>query len=111
MALNNKPLFDDPIEAWVHGPVVPLLYNRFKKYGWSPIAENPAAPPLEKSITDHLDAVYSEYGRFSAWDLERMTHQEGPWQEARRGLAIDEEGHKPISIEDMQTFYSELAAA
>ena len=46
----------------------------------------------------------------SAWDLERMTHQEEPWLNARKGLAADAEGHRAISHEDMKVFYSKLAA-
>lgn len=30
---DKEPLFDEPIEAWSHGPVVRSVYNRFRKYG------------------------------------------------------------------------------
>jgi len=110
LALHGKPLFADRIEAWVHGPVVPSLYQRFKQYGWSPITENPKAPSLDKSVANHLDEVFSEFGKFSAWDLERMTHQEEPWLNARTGLAIDEEGHNIISPDAMWSFYRKLVA-
>ena len=30
VTIKNKPLFEDDIEAWVHGPVVPSLYSQYK---------------------------------------------------------------------------------
>ena len=33
LAIHDRPLFDDAICAWEHGPVVPSLYRRYKKYG------------------------------------------------------------------------------
>ncbi|CCP88038.1 Panacea domain-containing protein [Candidatus Phytoplasma solani] len=34
---NNQPIFNEPIEAWLHGPVFPNLYNEFKRYTYKPI--------------------------------------------------------------------------
>ncbi|MDD7741204.1 MAG: DUF4065 domain-containing protein, partial [Campylobacteraceae bacterium] len=31
LGLYNKALFDEKIEAWQHGPVIPSVYNFFKK--------------------------------------------------------------------------------
>lgn len=31
--LNDNPLFDDDMEAWDCGPVVPSVYETYKKYG------------------------------------------------------------------------------
>ncbi|WP_208932366.1 Panacea domain-containing protein [[Haemophilus] ducreyi] len=28
LAINNKPLFSEKIQAWTHGPVTPELYNK-----------------------------------------------------------------------------------
>jgi uncharacterized phage-associated protein len=36
LALNGRPLFDDTIEAWTHGPVVPTVYREFKRFGEIP---------------------------------------------------------------------------
>ncbi|WP_432763275.1 Panacea domain-containing protein [Candidatus Phytoplasma australasiaticum] len=35
---NNQPIFKEPIEAWLHGPVFPNLYNEFKHYTYNPIS-------------------------------------------------------------------------
>ncbi len=39
LAMLNKPLFEEPIEAWQYGPVVPTLYHAFKKYGNVPLPQ------------------------------------------------------------------------
>ena len=109
LALKQKPLFPESIEAWVHGPVVPPLYGRFKQFGWNPITLEPDCPNFTNGTGKHLEEVFSVYGHYSAWDLERMTHQEDPWREARKGLSPDEEGHQVIAHADMRDFYRKLA--
>ena len=32
-AIFDKPLFDNGIYAWTHGPVVPELYQEYKQHG------------------------------------------------------------------------------
>ena len=39
MALTDEPLFDEDIQAWEHGPVVPEIYHKYKSYGKSGIME------------------------------------------------------------------------
>jgi uncharacterized phage-associated protein len=33
LVLFNKPLFPERIEAWIHGPVIPAVYHKYKGYG------------------------------------------------------------------------------
>ena len=110
VALKGKPLFEDKIEAWIHGPVVRAVYTRFKKYSWKPIDCELKDPSLPARVEKFLQEVFSVYGSYSAWDLERMTHQEDPWINARKGLGIDQDGTKEISLGDMKKFYGKLAA-
>ena len=81
LALFDEPLFEEPIEAWTHGPVVPDLYRAYKEYGSGGI---PSPKEIDLAIyTDEqkelLDEVYTVYGQFSAWKLRNMTHEEAPW--------------------------------
>lgn len=90
LALYDEPLFNEPIEAWTHGPVVPELYHTYKEYGANPI---PIPTDInfscyEPRIRELLDDVYNVYGQFSAWKLRNMTHNESPWLEARAGNSI-----------------------
>ena len=37
LAIKNEPLFDEDIEAWTYGPVVPSVYNQYSQHGGDPI--------------------------------------------------------------------------
>lgn len=100
LAMFDKPLFSEPIEAWAHGPVVPVLYHNFKPYGSNSI---PRPECIDFSIYDGdtremLDEVYKVYGQFSAWKLRNMTHEEPPWIEAS-------ENRSTISHESLKAYF------
>src|SRR3990167_3308538 len=40
LAMHETPLFENDIEAWTHGPVVPELYRQFKEFGRNSIPAN-----------------------------------------------------------------------
>jgi uncharacterized phage-associated protein len=108
LALHGEPLFTGKFQAWVHGPVYPPLYRRFKSFGYCPITECVEKPSLESKVEKHLEKIFSVFGRYSAWDLERMTHREQPWIKARGALPIDEECTREISETEMRNFYASL---
>ena len=109
LALHDKPLFDDQIEAWVRGPVVPNVWRKYKDYKWSPIATEPGVVRLPDEVMAHLDEIMKVYGTLPAFHLERLTHQEAPWQHARGGRAADEPSNEIISLDDMRDFYRQMA--
>lgn len=85
LAILDRPMFQEPIEAWTHGPVVPDVYHTFKAYGSGPIP-NPAGNfdpmSIDEGTRELLDEVYEVYGQYSAWKLRNMTHEEAPWADA-----------------------------
>lgn len=105
LALHGDPLVNDRFEAWVHGPVCPNLYSRFRGYGWQPIADEVDAPELAADVVEFLDDVWDAYGSFTAVALERMTHAERPWLDARGGLPADESSNAEIPQKAMRDYY------
>ena len=87
LAWFGTPFFNEPIEAWTYGPVVPVVFQEFKKYSGRAI--NPAnytdslVLPDERQLL--FDMVYKEYSRFSAVALMNMTHSDGPWKNHKMG--------------------------
>lgn len=81
LALRREPLFPDQIEAWMHGPVVPGLYRRFKDFGSNPIPVSNNFDPsrLDRDERRLIEEVYDVYGQYSAWKLRQLTHEEDPW--------------------------------
>ena len=108
---EGQPLFPEPFEAWVHGPVCPPLYDRFRAYQWRPIDENVGATDLPADVCDHLDEVLAAYGNLTAYTLERLTHQEEPWRQARGDLPPDARCTNVIPVEAMVAFYSRQLAS
>jgi len=90
LALHNRPLFPQSLEAWTYGPVVPELFHSYKSYGTGAI---PPPRDMDFSIYDSqtrelLDEVYAAFGQFSAWVLSNMTHEEPPWKDTPIGNKI-----------------------
>ena len=59
LALNGEPLFDEPLVAWAHGPVVTDLYHAFKQYGSGaiPPPESFEDSKYDRSTKELLDEV------------------------------------------------------
>ena len=110
LVLNGKKLFNEPVEAWVHGPAVRSVYVQYKNFGFSPIAVQ--VPDADvKNITGKTKALLSDvwtvYGKLDAQYLEMLTHSEKPWREAREGLQSYENSEKEIAPKAMKSYFSE----
>ncbi len=105
LALRDAPLFEERLEAWVHGPVQPTIYHTFKQFGSQPIEYSPNDGEFPVPLLRHITDVMKAYGSLSAYDLERLSHSEAPWLNARGGIAPDEKCTNAISWDDMKLFY------
>lgn len=88
LALTGAPLFNEPILAWAHGPVVKVIYHTFKEHGANGIPALETRPEFDANISGILDEVYNVYGQFSAWKLRNMTHAEPPWKDTELSAEI-----------------------
>lgn len=103
-----KVLSSEKFQAWIHGPVNPKLYHKYKKYGWNLIPKEENAPRFEDQIESLLNQVWNAYGTLSADELEALSHQEYPWQNARRGIPQSESCNNEINDYDILKYYSSL---
>lgn len=106
---EDKELFNERIEAWANGPVVPDLYEKHR--GSFSLAEGffKGAPTnLTDSQKDVIDRVLEFYGDKDAQWLSDLTHMEDPWKSARRGLVDGERGGGEISTASMVEYYSSI---
>lgn len=112
LALKNRPLFRDDIQAWVHGPAIPSIYHKYRNFGYEAIIEDIDTKELGSLMKDDLLAeVWKVYGKLDTEYLEALTHNEMPWQKAREGLNAGDASTSVISREDMKEFYKNLAHA
>lgn len=89
LAIYDKPLFDDPIEAWLHGPVVPSVYHEYKGCGANGIEpEGFDMREIDSETRGFLEMVYDGFAQYSAWKLREMTHEETPWRETPQNGTI-----------------------
>ena len=110
LTLYDKKLYDEAIEAWVHGPAIRSLYNEYKKFGFDPIKEEIEISEIGKisgETKQLLDRIWKVYGNLDAGYLEMLTHSEEPWQKAREGLQDHESSHNEISLDSIKTYYGE----
>ena len=106
LATLGRPLFDELIHAWEHGPVCTSLYHRFKNFDSEPLdhafdtaaeetkAVNAAKAPFSNEELDLLANILACYGDYTAGALRRMTHETPPWQEAFPGRVITRKAMK-----------------
>lgn len=108
LANYGEPLVPNRFEAWVHGPVCPDLYSRYRYWGWEMLPREKVQPEFNDScVKDFLEQVYSVYGDYDADELESITHKETPWIKARRGCSPGAYSRNPISLNDMKKYYGE----
>lgn len=113
LVFYNKTLFKDRIEAWVHGPAIRSVYRHFKSFGYQPIQKDVREDIfqnglLSKNEKDLLDEIWNIYGKHDAFYLERLTHNEDPWIEAREGIESCESSSIEITVDSMKTYYNKL---
>lgn len=90
LAVTGAPLFSEDIQAWTHGPVVPVVYHAYKENGDQGILppQNFDLSIFSDEESELLTEVYNEFGQYSAWKLRNMTHEETPWKSTERGGVI-----------------------
>lgn len=96
LAVFDKPLISDEIQAWQYGPIIPELYQEFKVFGKSPInilAKNfeindnfeiiqkiPRVELNDSRTKELIQAVWDKYKGYSGPNLSDLTHRDNtPW--------------------------------
>jgi uncharacterized phage-associated protein len=105
LAVHGRPLFPEKFEAWIRGPVIPELYNRYMSYRWRTIDEDVDRPDLDERTVAFIEEVLEEYGPLDARRLEQLVRRENPWIEARNGVADDEPCTALIEENLMEHYY------
>lgn len=103
---DEEPLFNERVEAWVNGPVIPALYQCHR--GMFKVSEWTCGDPgvLTKRQRETIDAVLKYYGKKSSQWLSDLTHREAPWLMARKGLEPGDPSRREITHASMAEYYS-----
>ena len=90
-ALYEKPIFEEDCRAWIHGPVYPEVYELFRDFKYNPIDDarfalfDGTAEALTEDEKNVIDLVVNSFGMYGGKAMEKVTHNEDPWKEARKG--------------------------
>lgn len=107
---DGRSLFNERIEAWVSGPVVPQLY-RWHRGRYEITYRDIDRGDINNLIEEQKEtivAVIEYYGDKSPQWLSDLTHMEAPWRTARKGLANGERSYREITRDSMEEYYSSL---
>lgn len=100
-------IFNEKVEAWDNGPVVPSVYHAFKKYGKNIIQNTEKTYKPEIFTAEEIDfllEIDENYSKYSASELVRQTHKIGsPWQ----SVYIPDVKNIEIPPEKMKEYYSD----
>ena len=111
LASLNRDLFDEEVQAWQYGPVIPSLYHEFKHFGRNKIGKMsnafilkaksifPIINKLDTELCEVLDLVKILYNGKKGQELINLTHQKDtPWfvayQPHKRNTVIDKKKKK-----------------
>lgn len=109
LVLLGRPAFEDEMEAWMHGPVVPEVYHALKDHGSNdikPDVKDARETCVDEELAELIDEVFSVYAKHSAWHLRNLTHEEDPWLNR---YAKDRQSEK-ITHDDLIAFFPSLLA-
>ncbi len=120
---DHTPCFEEKIEAWNFGPVVPKAYLEYKQYGNGDIPtiksyivldedntwnskrvkfEDTAITAEDKAL---IDKVVDKFADYTATDLVSLTHRQSPWIDAYVPYH-----HNEITINAMREYFSLIGA-
>ena len=85
LALFDEPLFEEDLEAWMYGPVVPVVYEHYKMNGSKGIQPDKSVIKLTNKEEALFNEVYRIYGIYSAAGLMNLSHSEKPWNSVPTG--------------------------
>lgn len=104
LASTGRRLFDEPMDAYFHGPVV---YRVTKMYSGRQIIATTVndaeftAPDLPEDVHSFLGRVWEQYKDWTPAALRRLSHDQSPWMKNY----VDGEYRCNIPDDDMTEFF------
>lgn len=114
LTLTGKPIFTEECEAWVHGPVYRKVYELFSSFKFNPIDDDKFAliSDLKSTLTEEekttVKLVADTFGVYSAKTLEKLSHKEKPWLNARKGYADEMHCEECISKDSIKAYFDDV---
>jgi uncharacterized phage-associated protein len=104
LGIKKKPLFEEEIEMWRLGPVIPEIYFHFRENGNKPIGFEKKSK-IKGNLKSFLNAIWDLYGKFSAFQLVEITHSHEPWKKYFLASGKDSVVPKKYLMEYYQDYF------
>ena len=90
----GKRAFPEEICAWSYGPVIPVIYEKYKNYHEGAIKEKYDTKTLSDGLYSIVSEVIDQYGAMDTAKLVSLTHEEEPWKNTNINEVINIESIK-----------------
>lgn len=110
LAVLDRPLVTDQVEAWDYGPVYRGMYKELRQYGAEPVQAliklpSAAGTGLSNDETAIVDYVWRTFGDFPAFKLSALTHlPDTPWSKIYTELGAS----SPIPNGDIKEYFQRI---
>lgn len=110
-ALYGSPIFAEDCRAWVHGPVYTEVYELFRDFKYNPIDDARFAllDGTEYVLTNDerivIELVVNTFGMYGGKALEKITHNEEPWKNARKGYGDNIPSSELLTKDSIMKYY------
>lgn len=108
----GKDVLESKCEAWIHGPVFPIIYNKYKEFGKSIISDEYLLISTDKLLsaeeTELAEYVLECFGIYNGMVLREFTHRERPWREARGELNDSQRSTSVMEDSSIKLYFEEM---
>lgn len=99
---TGEPCFNDEMQAWEYGPVVPVVYHAYAEYRNFSIQKQEYESEIAQNIKAYIKDILNYFANTETFELVQITHCQKPWIEAR------EKGNRqPISIDAIREYFKD----
>lgn len=98
LGLHGRTLFDEKVEAWRYGPVIPSVYQAVRKYGGNKIENLDNLPDGNFTADEEeiMQTVAKVYGKSDGITLSSATHMPDTpwsitWQQSKANAVISDD--------------------
>jgi uncharacterized phage-associated protein len=108
LASRGRAVFQEPLQAWIHGPVVSELWQMHAGFGsqGGVVTVGGNTGHLAQDDRTLVKEVLAYYGQMTGLELRKLTHDEEPWKAARGDLLENQPGATVIEHESMREYYA-----
>ncbi len=108
LANKNRTLFDEDFVAWLQGPTLKSVQDRFASFRYTAIPEIERTRLIKGEKLELTEGMQERYGRYSALGLKTLAKEAGePWEQARMGSSAESHCGEIIPRDAIRRFYAQ----